>query len=352
MGAMPQVAPIENVMLAYQHKVPYYMPSMFTDINLFQANPMMERFCGHGTGLDGFGVEWKFEPKANAPMPTQNHQIDCITDWKKVKFPDLDAIDWEKQAETDGKTNLMALVATGLLLPFEDGHSSFDDHSKFNMCMVINGPFERMHALEGFDNALCDLIEEPEACADYFAAIADWKCKYFHKIATYYPADGINGHDDYGSAHQLFMPLELWRKLIKPNLAKMVEQVHKDGLIYQHHSCGYIEPLIEDFIEIGIDAVDTWQGGSNLKVGELKKKYGDKITFCGGFDNQYVLEQPNVTPEEIKAEYRRVVDLLAPGGSYVVYPITIGFDFMEPFMEEHFTYGMGFYADPAHRELA
>ena len=50
MGAAPQVLPKENVMLAYQHKVPFYMPSMFTDINLFQANPMMERFCGHGVG--------------------------------------------------------------------------------------------------------------------------------------------------------------------------------------------------------------------------------------------------------------------------------------------------------------
>lgn len=350
MGAAPQIAPRENVMLAYQHKVPYYMPSMFTDINLFQANPTMERFCGHGIGKDGFGVEWKFEQKASAPMTTQNHQIDCITDWEKITFPDLEAIDWEKQADIDGKTDMMALVATGLILPFEDGHSIFDeDNDKFNMCMVINGPFERMHALEGFDNALCDLMLEPEACADYFSAIADWKCKYFHKIATYYKVDGINAHDDYGSAHQLFMPLETWRELIKPNLAKMVEQAHKDGLLYQHHSCGYIEPLIEDFIEIGIDAVDTWQGGSNKNLGELKKKYGDKITFCGGFDNQYVLEQPNVTPEEIKAEYRRVIDLVAPGGSYVVYPITIGFDFMGPFMEEHFQYGMGFYANPANR---
>ena len=46
MGAQPQIAPRDNVMLAYQHKVPFYMPSMFTDINLFQANPTMERFCG------------------------------------------------------------------------------------------------------------------------------------------------------------------------------------------------------------------------------------------------------------------------------------------------------------------
>ena len=349
MEGMPQVLPKENIMLAYQHKTPYYLPSMFTDINLFQANPTMERYCGLETGYDAFGVEWKFERGAAAPMTTQNHLIECITDWKDVRFPDLDAIDWKKQADIDAHTNMMALVAGAGLIPFEDGHSIFDDDSKFNMCMVINGPFERMHALEGFENALCDLMEEPEACADYFAAIADWKARYFHKIAENYKVDGINAHDDYGAAHNLFMPMETWRKLIKPNLAKMVEQVHKDGLLYQHHSCGYVEPLFDDLVEIGVDAIDTLQGGSNLNLGELKKRYGDKITFCGGFDNQYVLEQPGATPEQIKAEYRRAVDLLAPGGSYVVYPITIGFDFMNPFMEEHFQYGMGFYANPANR---
>lgn len=343
MGATQQVLPKENIMMAYRHQVPSYMPSLQTDINLFQANPTMERYCGTGTGKDGFGVEWKYEKMASAPMPTQNHLIDCITDWEEVTFPDLDAIDWEKQAEIDARTDFLGLVATGELFPYKDGRNIFEDDRKFNMCMVLNGPFERMHAIEGFDNALCDLLEEPEACAEFFSAIADWKCKYFHKIATYYKVDGINAHDDYGSSSQLFMPPETWRQLIKPNLAKMVEQAHKDGLIYQHHSCGHVEPLFDDLIEIGVDAIDTLQAGSNPNLGELKKRYGNKITFCGGFDNQYVLEQPNVTPEEIKKEYRRAIDLLAPGGSYVVYPITLGFGYKEPFMEEHFSYGMDFY---------
>lgn len=341
----PNVTPKENIMLAYQHKTPYYLPSMFTDINLFQANPTMERYCGFETGRDGFGVEWKYEKTCSAPMTTRNHLIESITDWEKVKFPDLEAVDWEKQAQIDAHTNFRGLNTNQGLIQFEDGHSIFDDDSKFNMCMVINGPFERMHALEGFDNALCDLLEEPEACADYFAAIADWKARYFHKIATYYKVDGINAHDDYGSAHNLFMSLDTWRTLIKPNLAKMVEQVHKDGLIFQHHSCGYVEPLFDDLVEIGVDAIDTLQGGSNPNLGELKKRYGSKITFCGGFDNQYVLEQPTSTPDDIRAEYRRAVDLLAPGGSYIVYPITIGFGFMETFVQEHFSYGMGFYAN-------
>lgn len=337
------ISPKENVRLAYEHKVPFYLPSMFTDIVMFIPCLPMERYAGYETGLDGFGVEWKYEPKTHAPMTTQKHLIDSICDWQKVKFPDLDAIDWKAQAYEDTHLDMMAYMNGKGRIPFADGHSIMDT-DKFILVGNINGPFERMHALEGFENALCDLIEEEEACADYFKAIADWKIKLFHKLAENYKGiDGINGQDDYGSAHDLFMPVKTWRKLIKPNLARMVEAVHSEGLIYQHHSCGYIEPLIEDFIEIGVDAIDTWQGGSNPNLGDIKKKYGDKITFCGGFDNQYVLEKPGVTEEEIRAEYRRVVDLLAPNGSFIVFPITVGFDFMQPFMDEHFKYGMGFY---------
>ena len=44
MEGRPQIKPRENIMLAYQHKQPYYIPSMFTDIAGFQANPTMERY--------------------------------------------------------------------------------------------------------------------------------------------------------------------------------------------------------------------------------------------------------------------------------------------------------------------
>jgi len=61
MEGAPQVLPKENVMLAYQHKTPFYMPSMFTDINLFQANPSMERYCGGETGWIRRGMEIRAE---------------------------------------------------------------------------------------------------------------------------------------------------------------------------------------------------------------------------------------------------------------------------------------------------
>ncbi|WKY48182.1 uroporphyrinogen decarboxylase family protein [Eubacteriaceae bacterium ES3] len=324
-----QLSPRENALIAYKHGVPAYIPTLFTDITMIQANPSMERYCGSTSGVDGFGVEWTYVENAHAPMTTPGKILfDEISDWREyVNFPDLEKIDWEKQADIDVHTDFMALVAGAGLVPMADGKSAYDE-DKLVLCMVINGPFERLHALMGFENALIALATEPEECYEYFKAVADWKIEYFKKIAKYYKVDVINGHDDYGSKDRMFMSPDTWRKLIKPHLKRMVEACHESGVLYQHHSCGHIEPILEDLVEIGVDAIDTLQGGSNKNLVALKKEFGDRITFCGGFDNQGVLELPDVTEDEIKAEYRRVVDGLAPAGSFVVFPITIGFDYV------------------------
>jgi hypothetical protein len=347
---MVLMTPRENALIAYRHETPEWIPCFYTDIGLVMANPTMERYCGFGTGTDAFGVSWTYVPSITACMTTPGAEpvLKDVRDWKKVvKFPDLEAVDWEKQAEIDIHTNFGAFVAGAGLIPFENGGTALDG-GKLGVCMVINGPFERLHALMGMENALISLVTEPEACYEFFGAMADYKIAYYKKIAQYYPVDVINAHDDYGTNDRMFMSPETWRRLLKPHLKRIVDAVHDMGLIYQHHTCGYIEPIFEDFVEIGVDAIDTLQA-CNKNVGELKKKYGKQITFCGGFDTNGVLDRPGVTPEEIKAEYRRVIDLLAPGGSYVIYPIGGTFDFVPAFLEEHFQYGMGFYKNPANR---
>jgi hypothetical protein len=335
----------ENCLLAYQHKTPGHIPCFFTDITMIQACPDMERYTGITTGKDYWGCEWVYENNIHACIPVQNKYLFTdIAEWKeKLHFPDLDAIDWEKQADIDAHTDFFGFVTGNGIKPNQDGSSCYDN-GKAVVVMVLNGMFERMHACMGFENALMALAEDPDSCKEYFHAMADWKIAYFRKIAKYYKADIINAHDDYGANDRMFMSPQTWRVLIKPELKRMVDACHEAGLIYQHHSCGFIEPIIGDLVEIGVDALDPLQA-CNTNVAMLKKQYGKDLTFCGGFDNMHVLDIQGVSPDAVKAEYRRVIDSLAPGGSYVIYPITGTFDFVPAFLEEHFQYGMGFYAN-------
>ena len=339
------LTPRENALIAYKCGVPEDIPCFFTDFALGQVCPRLERPWPVPDGYDAWGVHWVYEKGANAGIPEPGRYLfEDICDWRDaVQFPDLDAIDWEKESEIDKKSSWLALP------PGASDHIEEYISDKLRMCLCINGMFERLHEFMGFENALIAIASEPEECYDFFGAIADYKIRYYEKIARYYDFDVLECHDDYGSQDRLFMSPETWRKLIKPHLKRIVDAVHDLGLIYQHHSCGHIEPLIEDFIELKMDAVDTWQFACNPHIAEIKKKYQDKICFIGCMDNTNILDNLDATPEMIKEEYRRTADTIAIGGSYIMFPVTASFGFIPSLVEEHFRYGKGFYADPNHR---
>ena len=76
--------------------------------------------------------------------------------------------------------------------------------------------------------------------------------------------------------------------------------------------------LIPDLIEIGVDILNPIQtsAGKMANLAELKRQYGDKLTFCGAVDTQRIL--PHGTPAQVREEVRRVIEVLAPGGGYML----------------------------------
>lgn len=282
-----------------------YVPCGFTDYN-FLRHPkcVNERPEGHD-GYDWFGVHWTYEPATNAPMVSLDHPylISDVTEWEsQVTFPDLTQYDWESSAAEET--------------------TAWDRENKLSVVMLINGTFERSHHLMGFENALMAMYEEPEAYGALLDRIADYKCDLIRIVAKYYKPDIVMMHDDYGANDRMLMSPETWREFIKPRLARLVATAHECGLVYEHHSCGHIEPIIGDLVEIGVDALNPLQRPCN-DIEKIKKEYGGKITLVGGFSSQTVIENPNSTPEEIDADIQYAYDVLAPGGGYASFPVVI-----------------------------
>ena len=75
-------------------------------------------------------------------------------------------------------------------------------------------------------------------------------------------------------------------------------------------------PLIPEFIECGVDALEPVQKVKGLEVETLAEKYNGKIVFHGGIDTQGLL--PFGKPEEVKREVRRFMDLLGKDGGYIL----------------------------------
>ncbi len=304
----------ETLLSVYRdHQNAGYVPNFFLDFNCVKPPLVNERPEGAEGGADWFGVEWIYVPEAGAPMVKPGTQVlDDVTRWRDVvRFPDLDKLDWETMAAADT--------------------AKWDRENKLSLIMLINGPFERTHALMGFVDASIAMLEEPEEYQALVDAIADYKIELVKRFAKYYRPDIMNMHDDFGASDRMLMSPETWRRFFKEPTRRIIQAVHDNGMLYQHHSCGYIAPIFEDLVEIGIDAIDPLQIANPLR--ELKDRYQHCVTFAGGYDNVNVFDRVGVTEEEVRREVRRTMDLLAPGGSFVAFPLTRYF--IPAFIDEH-----------------
>lgn len=310
----------EQLLEVYNHKNIGYVPCFFTDFDFSKPAEINER--PENGGLDWFGVEWEFVPAVLAPMVKPGTQrLSDITKWREeLTFPDLDAIDWAAAAEKET--------------------AKWDRENKVSFMMLINGVFERTHALMGFEDAMCAMYEEPEEFQALVDAITEYKLKVIDIIGTYYKPDVLCFHDDYGTNDSLMMSVPMWRQFFKEPLRKIIRRAHSHGIIYEHHSCGYIAPIFDDLVEIGIDAIDPLQISNPVR--ELKDKYQDRVTFVGGFNTQHTFDKAGVTEDEIRAEVARAYSELAPGGSWVAFPLTVSFDFVPTFIDEHFKHAFRF----------
>lgn len=315
----------EQLLEVYRHKNIGYVPCFFTDFDFSKPAAINER--PEQGGLDWFGVEWEFVPAALAPMVKPGTQrLTDITKWREeLVFPDLDAVDWAAAAAEET--------------------AKWDRENKISYLMLINGIFERTHALMGFEDAMCAMYEEPEEYQALVEAITEYKLKVIDIIGTYYKPDVLCFHDDFGTNDSLMMSVEMWRKFFKEPLRRVIRRAHEHGIIYEHHSCGYIAPIFDELVELGIDAIDPLQPSNPVR--ELKDRYQDRVTFVGGFDTQNTFDKVGATEEEMRAEVARVYASLAPGGSYVAFPLTVSFDFVPVFIDEHFKHAFRFGQGPA-----
>ncbi|MBQ8592307.1 MAG: hypothetical protein IJ485_06150 [Lachnospiraceae bacterium] len=257
---MKVMTPKERVQAFFAHEPMDKFPTEEGLFILFDPEAYAERPPHLTGGTDWFGVEWKYEDNVGAIAPdhTQDPVLEDIYDWREVvKFPDLDAWDWSKVEEIDHV-------------------SEIDRENKVFEMMFVNGPFERLHMLMGFENALCAMITDPEEVEAFLDAFMEWKLKLMDKIVEHYRPDVLMFHDDWGTQNSMFFSPVTWRELIKPQIQKAVDHCHDLGVIFEMHSCGKIESIVPDFVEMGID---SWQGMEINDIPALKKITGNKLSY-------------------------------------------------------------------------
>ena len=182
-------------------------------------------------------------------------------------------------------------------------------------------PLERAFAMQRMDRFLLNTAVEPDFAAALLRRIGGLCDRLMGHVldAVGDDIDIIKIGDDLGMQQNLLMSPATYRSILKPIHAASIAAIRRrtSAKVF-FHTDGDVFPLLDDLVEIGVDILNPIQtsAGQMADLATLKRRYGDALTFCGGIDTQRIL--PHGTPDEVRAEVRRVIGELAPGGGYLL----------------------------------
>lgn len=321
----------ENALIALNHGKPEWVPFRGTSTYMVghsimrESGDVDENFCGIG-GIDDWGVEWVLpNPGAkNQAFPLhKTFVMDDITEWKtQVKIPDVDGADWEGVSKKE-----LANYKGDKLLVFFD----------------TEGLFNRLTDLMGMEEALCAMATEPEACSEFFAAVADYKIKIIENAAKWYKPDVFCYMDDVASGSGLIMSPKMWRELIKPHHARIIQAIRDNGMIAEQHCCGKCEEIVPDFVEMGAQAWLPAQSVNDIE--SIQARFGDVLCIDGGVSSQGgKCFRVDGTYQDGVDEVHRCLDSYAKNGNYMLHAFFFGTEGgKQGFIEEADRYCRSFY---------
>jgi len=178
--------------------------------------------------------------------------------------------------------------------------------------------FELSWYLRGMIRIMQDMCLSKDFLHAYLDRLLAWALEAGTRLVEI-GVDIIYLGDDFGSQTSLLISPEMFREFFKPRYARLYSRFKEvnPGIRIAHHSCGYILPIIDDFVEIGLDILNPVQPLAMDPSG-IKKRFGNRLTLWGTVDEQRVL--PFGTVEDVVKEVKLRLRTVAPGGGFVLAP--------------------------------
>jgi uroporphyrinogen decarboxylase len=187
--------------------------------------------------------------------------------------------------------------------------------NRYAIFAKTGGPFKRPSFLRGYMQFLLDIAEDPawvKACIE--RVMAHLTAVGVEQLRRHGPnLVGIQINDDSCALNAPLMSPQTYERICLPSLRKMV-QAYKDAgasIVYMHCD-GNVMPLVEMWVDVGIDAIHPCEPRAGVDVFALHDQYGGKLAFIGAVDNNRIL--PAGSKTEIVAHIRALAELGRDGG--------------------------------------
>jgi len=199
---------------------------------------------------------------------------------------------------------------------FEDIPRNIEQYGdRFRVYCLGFSLFERAWTMRGMENLFMDFLVNPEFVRELLDRISDYNIAQINE-AMKYDIDGIYFGDDWGKQSGLLMGYDFWKDFIYPVLQKMYGFVRQNGKYVFIHSCGDVDELFDDLIELGVHCFNPFQP-EVMNVHQLFKQYHKRLAFWGGLSMQNTL--PFGTEQDVIEESRNLINMGKEGG-YIYSP--------------------------------
>ena len=178
--------------------------------------------------------------------------------------------------------------------------------------------FEIYCHMRGMENALMDVIAEPEFMAAALDRIDEIQTRmldgFFAELGDL--IDIVFISDDMGTQESQLISVAAWETHFQPRLAAWCARIHDHGKKVLFHTDGAAREFIPGLIDCGVDILNPIQHiCPGMDRAALKRDFGDRVIFHGGVENQHVL--PHGTPDDVRREVLECLETLGAGGGYL-----------------------------------
>lgn len=335
LGGNEKMIPKERVLAAFNHNEPDRVP-----INYF-ANPGIEarllKYFGlksndreglrQALGADFRGVMPKYKgPRLHAEIPGRNvdsqwgirtryieHESGSY--WDYCDFPLRDAdeeqvLAWPMPSPDD--------------FDYEETIDMCKKHEKYAICIGHPGIADIINTngmIRGMEQTLVDLATDEPAGLLLIKRRLEIQLEIIRRTLEVAKGriDFMWIGEDLGTQHAPMVSLDLYRKHIRPYHQKFIDLAKTYNLPVMIHSCGSSSWAFDDFIEMGIDIVDTLQPeAKDMSPAYLKERYGEKLAFHGCISTAGPVAYGTV--DDVITNIKETLGIMMPGGGYCFAP--------------------------------
>ena len=272
-----------------------FMQLLHNDMHHVRRNPgPKDMWLSDTVWQDEFGVQW--DRSIDRDIGNVCNQAIPARDMDAVELPDP----YAPEAFAGFAEQVAAGKANDMFIQFHVGFSLF----------------ERAWTMRGLEQFYLDMVEEPVFAGELLDAICDHNVALVNQ-AVKHDIDAVHFGDDWGSQRGLLMGPRIWEQLIKPRLARQYAAAKEGGAFVTTHSCGKVQELFPQLIEIGLDCFNPFQP-EVMDPFEMKAQFGDRLSFWGGISTQKLL--PYGTVDEVRTQVRRLINEVGKDGGYIAAP--------------------------------